>query len=146
VVKTLIEYERRVSEAGALARSLGESLAEAERRRLRAEHQRDELVARCDRLRADHERAQNGSRQAEKLAADRDDDLRRHRLALHKAVAEISTLRSQVSDLSKAVDQTKQSARVGQILAGIGAVTGVITVASFLGGGADDDDWDSDDE
>jgi hypothetical protein len=59
--------------------------------------------------------------------------LQRYRLALQKAVADVSSLRGQVQDLAKEVKNSAQSSRTAAILAGVAALAGVVTAASYLG-------------
>lgn len=59
-------------------------------------------------------------------------ELQRHRLALQKAVGEVSSLRGQLKDLAEEVKGTASSSRTAAILAGVAAAAGVVTAASYL--------------
>lgn len=139
VVHKLVEYEGAASEARRQLEDCRRSCQESKdaqrtlNQRLRAK-ERELAAAITDR---DFARGR-----AELL----DRDLRRHRVALHKAVAEVGLLREKVAELARQVHQTKSAANLGRILAGVGAATGLFTVASLLRESGTDDDYYYDDD
>lgn len=59
-------------------------------------------------------------------------ELRRYRLALQQAVADVSSLRGQLQDLAKEMQGVASSNRTASILAGVAALAGVVSVATYL--------------
>ncbi len=77
-----------------------------------------------------------GTLQAERDAAVRESqrheaDVRRYQEALQRAVADVARLQTDVTELSKAVDESRLTGRVAAILAGTAALA---SVASYLKG------------
>jgi hypothetical protein len=100
---------------------------------------RQEVDRERDRTRRAQEDAATAGRQATLAEAERDDarrhalrneeEARRYREALEKAVADVARLREQVRELGAAVDSGRRTGRVGAILAGVAAA---VSVASYL--------------
>lgn len=132
-------YEARINEVEEqLATTRGNLGRETERRRTR-EQELGEADLRCTRLTADLEdaRATNHAQAAE---------LRRHRQALSRAVAEIAGLHAQMRTLAGELKRTKQTTRVAAILAGVAALTGVVSASQYLRRDDDDESAESDDD
>jgi len=59
-------------------------------------------------------------------------DLRRYRGALQRAVADVSSLRGQLEEVAQELRGATKSSRTTAILAGVAAVAGVVTMATYL--------------
>ena len=64
------------------------------------------------------------------------------RAALSDAASEIVNLRSQLTDLAADVQAGRESTRRASILAGVGALTGMVTVGTLLARAFGDDEYD----
>jgi transcriptional regulator with XRE-family HTH domain len=64
--------------------------------------------------------------------AEQTQELKRYRSALQRAVADVSSLRGQLEDLAQELKGAAKSSRTATILAGVAAVAGVVTMASYL--------------
>ncbi len=118
-VGKLIEYEGRVREVENRLRATEEALVseretrkQAERAAAAAQQELEQAVAHVTALRAQSEA------QARELV--------RYQHALARAVAQFDALKARI-------DETKNSSKAASVLAGIAAVTGVATIAHFLG-------------
>lgn len=63
---------------------------------------------------------------------DLDSQLKKYRIGLELAVAELATVRAQLRELADELSSTKKTSRTAAILSAISAVTGAATVAYFL--------------
>jgi transcriptional regulator with XRE-family HTH domain len=126
-VKKVIEYEGVIGDLRVRLGSLEETLGHSERSRRAAEQDRAQATADGDRARTELRgvRARLQQQQAE---------LERYQHALARAVAEFGALQTQLNALKKELGDAKNSSKAAAVLAGIGAVTGVATLAHFLDG------------
>lgn len=124
-VKQVAEYETKIYDLESRLRTVEDQLRGERERREVAVTERCQLQIGLDRAELDHAEAQKNVRALSK-------DLREHRQALHMAVAEISNLRSQLTELAEALKANGRTTRTSALLAGIAALTGAVTVAHFL--------------
>ncbi|WP_437909436.1 helix-turn-helix transcriptional regulator [Sorangium sp. So ce327] len=125
-VKSLIEYEQKNRDLDARVRSLNETLErEQHARRVAEESGKNAAVI--------AERASGRLKELETLHAAQTAELLRYQRALARAVADFSELKKRVGDLQNELGEAKKSSRTASILAGVAAVTGVATIAHFLG-------------
>ncbi len=125
-VRSFIELESKNRESEARVRSLAETL-EAERKALKLAHREASDAA---------ERAERAEARSAELTSEKEKqagELRRYHDALARAVTEISLLKKRFEDLQKELGDAKQSSRTASIFAGVAALTGVATIAHFLG-------------
>lgn len=125
-IRTLTEYEARLRDLDAQMRASREALVQEERRRKQAERETSEAHLQI-------QWAQRDLTDAKTHIQQQAQDLRQYQQALFKAVAEIGVLQTQFRELNEELASTKKSSRAGAILAGVAAITGVVTVAHFLG-------------
>lgn len=59
-------------------------------------------------------------------------ELKRYRDALQRAVADVSSLRGQLEEVAREMKDSAKSNRTAAILAGVAALAGVVTVATYL--------------
>lgn len=122
-VRQVIEYQRQATDLTATVRELRER-AEHERERARcAREDAAKAAERCAAMEFERDTAR-------RLARDHEEEARRYREGLERAVADVAQLQAQVRELGAAVDAGRNSSRVGAILAGVAAV---VSVASYLG-------------
>jgi len=126
VVQKLAEYEGHLHEMRARLRTSEEALAREEACRTEAQH------AACEaHLHLEH--AERDLQNAREAALRHEQELRRYREALSRAVAEVAALRGKFQELQAELGSAEKSNRATAILAGVAAITGVVTVAHFLG-------------
>lgn len=128
-VQKMVEYESRLKDLEIdlrVSRQLHDKEQEARRHAERLLDQKEQKL--------DEERTRNDELLKE---------LDRYRRALQVAVADVSSLRAQVKDLGREVKSASSSSRTAAILAGIAALAGAVTVATYL---SDQDDRQSDHE
>lgn len=124
-VSKVAEYETKIYDLESRLRTVEDQLRSERERREVAVRERCQLQIGLDR--AEHDRTE-----AQKHIRGLSTDLREHRQALHLAVAEVSTLRSQLTELAVDLKENGRTARTTALLAGIAAFTGGVTVANFL--------------
>jgi transcriptional regulator with XRE-family HTH domain len=129
-IRTLTEYEARLRDMDARVRASEEGLTREEGRRKEAERA-------ASQAHLDIQWAQRDLADAKVHIQRQAHELKQYQHALSKAVAEIGVLQAQFRELSGELASAKKSSRAGAILAGVAAITGVVTAAHFLG---DDDD------
>lgn len=118
-VRQVIEFERRAHDLQGHLRDANEELRlERDRRR---------------RLSEELEQCRQERDGAKRQALHNEQDARRYREALEKAVADVALLQAQVQELGAAVEAGRRTGRVGAILAGVAAA---VSVASYLGSDA----------
>jgi len=125
-VRKVIEYEARTHDLTTRLRELTTELTEDRARLRRLQTDAEHEVATMREERDD----------ASRKAAHHEEDARRYRDALEKAVADVAQLREQVRELGSAVDAGRKTGRIGAILAGVAAA---VSVASYLASDADSD-------
>jgi transcriptional regulator with XRE-family HTH domain len=135
-IQKIVEYESQKRELENQLNGLKETLAQEEKRRKSAE-----IVA-CE-AHLERERAQRDLQSAHDSLHRQEQDLRRYQSGLSRAIAEVTSLRTQIRELGEELASTKKSSRAATILAGVAAVTGVATVAHFLSNNDDDPAQDS---
>lgn len=121
-VRQYIEHERAARD---LTNQLHDTRAELERQRdgtRRANHQAREAAERLGKIETERDDALRTARHHE-------EDARRYREALQKAVTDVARLHEQVRELGKAVDSGQKTGRIGAILAGVAAA---VSVATYL--------------
>lgn len=126
-VKQLAEYEGRLNDLEAKMRASETALRDEER------HRKKESLALVQ-ARIELERRERAYAAATARNRQMEGDLQRHREALHKAVAQISLLQTKLGQMAKALEETSATSRTAALFAGIAALTGVVTAATFLGG------------
>ena len=129
-VRKVIEYEARAHDLTARVRELTTELSDDRVRSRRLQKDAEQDVATMRNERDDVRRN----------AARHEEDARRYRNALEKAVADVAQLREQVRELGSAVDAGRKTGRIGAILAGVAAA---VSVASYLTNDADSDQQDN---
>lgn len=125
-VAKIIEYESKIRDLGAQVRTATEALKKEHEGRERAEQAAAEAES-------DRERAEGKLGELQDRFAVQERDLERYKQALAKAVADFSALKNEVDKLQRELGAAKKSSKAGAILAGVAAVTGVATIAHFLG-------------
>lgn len=125
VVKTLLDYEGRISDLQGQLRHIAEALKrEQEQTRtlreslLAAELERDDLQREA-------ETAKTRLKEAEA-------ELRRHQEALKKAVADVASLTARIQQIASDSASANATSKVAAALAGIAAAAGVVTLAHYL--------------
>lgn len=126
-VHQVVEFERRANDLAARVRELTERCEQEHGRARRLSEQLEESERKCSVLEADRDRAR-------REALHHEQDARRYREGLEKAVADVVALREQVRELGAAVESGRTTTRVAAILAGVAAA---VSVASYLGGDTD---------
>ncbi len=129
-VRKVIEYEARAHDLTARVRELTTELTDDRERSRRLQKDAEQDVATMRNERDD----------ARRNAARHEDDARRYRGALEKAVADVAQFREQVRELGSAVDAGRKTGRIGAILAGVAAA---VSVVSYLTNDADSDQQDN---
>jgi transcriptional regulator with XRE-family HTH domain len=125
-VGKVIEYEGRIRELEGRARAQDEQLHREHAARRTAE---DLFEAQ----RAAREKAEATLAELQGRHESQEQELARYKDALTRALAEFSTLKSRVEALQAEVGRSKDSSKVSALLAGVAAITGVATLAHFLG-------------
>lgn len=129
-VGKLIEYEAKTRDLHGQVRSLTENL-ESERR-LRRLAEDGATTAERDLERSTMElKALKGQCDTHKA------EVARYQVALQRALAQFSALKTRVEELQRELGQTKATGKLGAILSGIAAAAGVASLAFFFGGDAD---------
>ncbi|KFE68585.1 helix-turn-helix domain-containing protein [Hyalangium minutum] len=126
-VKQLADYEGRLNDLEAKLRVSEASLREEEQQR-----RKDSLA--LTQARIDLERSERALAATKARNRQLEEELHRHRGALHQAVGRISVLQAKLSQMAKALEETSATSRTAALFAGIAALTGVVTAATFLGG------------
>jgi transcriptional regulator with XRE-family HTH domain len=113
-VKQVIEFERKANDLAAQVRDLT-AQRDQERQKVR---KLSEELGECHRegsaLRDERDRARREQKHHEQ-------DARRYREGLEKAVADVVALRAQVREMGAAVESSRMTGRIGAILAGVAA-------------------------
>jgi len=122
-VRQVIEYERKANDLAAHVRDLTAKCDEERQRVRKLSEELGEQHRACSTLRDERDRARREQAHA-------DQDARRYREGLEKAVADVVTLRAHVRELGAAVESGHMTGRIGAILAGVAAA---VSVASYLG-------------
>lgn len=125
-VRKVIEYEGSLHDCRAVLRSREEQLAEEVKARRQAERDAEQ-----ERISA--EQARDDLADLQELHDLQAQELERYKQALARALAEFSSLKSRLADLEAELGDTKKSSKAGALFSGIAAVTGVATLAHFLG-------------
>jgi transcriptional regulator with XRE-family HTH domain len=125
-VSRFIEYERKNRDLDARVRAMSETLDREQAARRAAEQGKRDAMERVDR--ANERLADIQSRYTTQTK-----ELLRYQEALGRAVSQFSLLKKRIEDLQKELGDAKQSSRMASVLAGVAAVTGVATIAHFLG-------------
>jgi transcriptional regulator with XRE-family HTH domain len=125
-VGKVIEYEAKIRDLEARRRSLDDQLTRERETRRHAEQD-------ANMARATAERSEQELLELREQHETQSSELSRHREALQRAISEFSTLKSRVTELERELGETKKSSRASALLAGVAAVTGVATLAHFLG-------------
>lgn len=127
-VRQVVEFERKAHDLAARIRELTGHCEQEQGRARRLNGQLEESDRRCSLLEAERDRARRD-------ALHHEQDARRYREGLEKAVADVVALRAQVREMGAAVESGRATSRVAAILAGVAAA---VSVASYLGGDSDD--------
>lgn len=138
VVQKLVEYEGRLNDAEMKLRAETSTRTQDEERWKKAESERREAQDQAEAAQRELVGARERAQQLQFELSRSQSELTRYQKALHKAVAEVSMLRANLQQMAKELKETSQSSRTAALLAGIAAVTGVVTAASFLGSGSDE--------
>jgi transcriptional regulator with XRE-family HTH domain len=125
-ISKIIEYEGTIRDLEMRVGTLSDTLVKEEKARKSA----DSTAAES---RAEAERATSNLRELQARHEAQRLELGRFQQALARAVSEFSALKKQVTDLQKELAATKQSSKTAALLAGVGAVTSIATLAHFLG-------------
>lgn len=129
-IRKVIEYERKVNDMAARNRDLTDA-ANRERDLARdARAERVELQNQVAFVTEERDRARRDARHHEQ-------DARRYREGLGRAVADVAQLQGKVKELGAAVQAGNQTGKVAAILAGVAAV---VSVANYIGKNDSDDD------
>lgn len=119
------EWESRATEF--------KNLAEATEERLKAEVRRRETAEiSAGEIHYQRELKERDLSAAKRTIQELDSQLKKHKMGLELAVAELATVRAQLRELAEELSSTKKSSRTAAILSAISAVTGAATVAYFL--------------
>lgn len=122
-----IEYEARNRDLDAQLTSTREALAREEKRRMLAETAVSEAHLEKERARQDVKEARDQIQRQEQ-------ELRRYRRGISRAVAQVTALRAKLRTIDEELASTKKSARLAAVLSGVAALTGAVTIAYFIGG------------
>lgn len=126
-VSKLAEYESKLNDTEAKLRAVERALS------MEQEHRKKDGTAFLDmRMRA--ERLGSALETSKEENRHLSEQLQRYREALHKAVGQISVLQVKLTQMADELKKTSESSRTATFFAGIAALTGVVTAASFLGG------------
>jgi transcriptional regulator with XRE-family HTH domain len=125
-VGKVIEYESKIRDLEARARSQDEAFNKERSARLSS----DEEVAA---LRAKYEQSESLLAEARQKSTLQQANLDEYKIALKRAISEFSALKSRIDELQSELGKTGQSSKVNTILAGIAAVASFATMAHFLG-------------
>ena len=127
-VRQVVDFERKAHDLAAYVRELTERCAQEQGRARKLSDQLEESERKCSLLEEERDRAR-------REALHHEQDARRYREGLEKAVADVVALRAQVREMGAAVESGRTTSRVAAILAGVAAA---VSVASYLGGDSDD--------
>lgn len=122
-----IECEARNRELNAQLTSIRDALTHEEKRRVAAE------IA-LSNAHMEQERARQDAKEAREHIQRQEQELRRYRKGISRAVAQVASLRAKLRAIDEELASTKKSARLAAILSGVAALTGAVTIAYFLGG------------
>jgi transcriptional regulator with XRE-family HTH domain len=123
-VRQVVEFERKANDLAAHIRELTERCAQEQARTRNLADQLEDSERKCGLLEEERDRAR-------REALHHEQDARRYREGLEKAVADVVALRAQVREMGAAVESGRTTSRVAAILAGVAAA---VSVASYLGG------------
>lgn len=124
-VGKVIEYETRIRDLEARCRSQEEMVsAEAAARRT--------AESATEKERAESERKGAKLSELDRRHEAQTKELARYKVALQRALADFSTLKTRVADLQGELGKASKSSKTSALLAGVAAVTGVATLAHFL--------------
>jgi transcriptional regulator with XRE-family HTH domain len=126
-VRQVIEFERKANDLATRVREVTDS-CEEERQRVR------KLVGELGESHRERSALRDERDQARREQRHLEQDVRRYREGLERAVADVVALRAQVRELGAAVESGRMTSRVGAILAGVAAA---VSVASYLGSDSD---------
>ncbi len=124
-VKKMVEFELKVTDLERKLRSTETALASGQQDR--AKNNADLCM-----LQFKWETAERDLQAERDRTAELNQDLRRHRDALRHAVGDVSSLRGQLEELAQELKDAAKSGRTTSILAGVAALAGVVTMASYL--------------
>jgi transcriptional regulator with XRE-family HTH domain len=128
-VRQVVEFQRKANDLAVHVRELTERCDEERQTVRKLSEELGECHRQCSALRDERDRARLDQRHQEQ-------DARRYREGLEKAVGDVVALRAQVRELGAAVESGRTTGRVTAILAGVAAA---VSVASYLGGDSDDE-------
>lgn len=124
-VQQMMKYEEQVHDLQRQLHAAQEALLKGQSDRSRAG---TELCA----MQFNLEVAQRDLQLERQRSADQGQELKQYRTALQRAVADVSSLRGQLEDLAQELKDTAKSSRTTAILAGVAALAGVVTAATYL--------------
>lgn len=124
-VQKMIEAENRATDLERKLHSVEDGITQGQEARTKAHV---ELCAMQFKL----ETAERDVVLERQRAAELAQELKRYRDALQHAVADVSSLRGQLEEVARDMKDTAKSNRTTAILAGVAALAGVVTVATYL--------------
>jgi transcriptional regulator with XRE-family HTH domain len=133
-VSKLAEYEGRLNDAQSKLRDAELAVSHAEALRKKENDAFVGMRGQAERLSIALDGAEQQKAQLEERNHQLKDELERYRGALYKAVGQISVLQAKLTQMAEELKATNESSRTAALFAGIAALTGVVTAASFLGG------------
>lgn len=125
VVKKMLDYEERVKDLELRLHASSEAVSQWQMERSRASTQLSEVQFKLENTERDLQMERQRS-------TDLNYEVRRYRTALQRAVADVSSLRGQLEEIAAELKGSVKSSRTATILAGVAALAGVVTVATYL--------------
>lgn len=125
VVQKMVEFETKSGDLERKLRSVEEAVAQGQNDRTQAHVQLCTMQFKLETAERDValERQRN---------TELSQELKRYRDALQRAVADVSSLRGQMEEVAREMKDSAKSNRTTAILAGVAALAGVVTVATYL--------------
>lgn len=125
VVQKMVECENKATDLERKLRSVEEGIAQGQEARTKAHIELCTMQFKVETAERDValERQRNSELSQE---------LKRYRDALQRAVADVSSLRGQLEEVAREMKDSAKSNRTAAILAGVAALAGVVTVATYL--------------
>lgn len=125
VVQKMLEYGALVKDLELRLRTSSEAVSQGQLERSRTSTQLSEVQFKLENTERDLQMERQRS-------IDLNHEVRRYRTALQRAVADVSSLRGQLEEIAAELKGSVKSSRTATILAGVAALAGVVTVATYL--------------